>query len=43
MLTFLLWLSPFVVIGAVIWNFRRKAVARAAESEKRFKAFLLLR
>lgn len=40
MLTFLLWLSPFVVIGVVIWNFRRKVAAREAESEERFKAFL---
>jgi hypothetical protein len=40
MLTLLLWLSPVILIGVVVWNYRRQAAAREAASNERLKALL---
>ncbi|MEQ1776081.1 MAG: DUF2726 domain-containing protein [Burkholderiales bacterium] len=37
MLTALLWLSPFVAIAVIVWNYRRKTAAREAASNERLK------
>jgi hypothetical protein len=39
-LTLLLWLSPFVAIAIVVWNYRRQAAAREAASNERFKELI---
>jgi hypothetical protein len=40
MLTFLLWLSPVIVIAVLVWKYRRTAAAREAARNARFKDFL---
>lgn len=38
MLTALLWLSPFIAIAVIVWNYRRKRAEREAASNERLKA-----
>ena len=40
MSTFLLWLTPVIVIAVFVWNYRKQAAAREDASEKRLKQFL---
>ena len=40
MLAALLWLSPFVALGVIVWLYRRKTAEREAASNARLKEFL---
>ena len=40
MLSFLLWLSPVIVIAVIVWKYRRQAAAREAVSNERLKELL---
>ena len=40
MSTFLLWLTPVIVVAVFVWNYRKQAAAREDASEKRLKQFL---